>query len=188
MAVNTAGQGARPRPAYSNAQHAVESRRGGEPESGGRGGTPPSKGFLGGKGIPTSGGRADDRQGTVDHTHDQGSKRLYLGKAFENAQRPKFTRVKGNSEGTAEIMAKTESSTVKKAAASRLQSGKADAMESRRKASGVEYSGNIFRREGEAFGPQRADQRSKAKDHGEFQGFPARRVEKGPVKAHRNTG
>src|SRR5271165_3550844 len=68
MAVNTAGQAARPSPAYSNAQRATEMQRS-SPQSGGDRGGP--RGFLAGKGVPTSGGRADSGQGTLDRTHDQ---------------------------------------------------------------------------------------------------------------------
>ncbi len=69
--------------------------------------------------IPTSGGRAKTPFAT-DHTNDQGSKRLYLGKAFENAQHLSFNKTKGNSVGRAEVASKTTTGTVSKAAKSRV--------------------------------------------------------------------
>ena len=164
MAVTTAGQGARPHPAFSNAQHAVESHRG-SPQSGGDVGGP--KRFLAGKGIPTSGGRADDRQGTVDHAHDQGSKKLYLGKAFENAQRVSFMPKKGNSEGRAETHTKTETNaTITKAAAGRLtKNNSADS-----KVMGHdEFTSQPFRKSSGAFGPLLKSRQTKQRDHNEHE-------------------
>ena len=151
--MNTAGQTARPSPAYSNAQHAAMSRNA-SPQSGGDIGGP--KAFLAGKGIPTSGGSSKSHFLT-DRTHDQGSKRLYLGKAFENAQHVKFTPVKGNSEGRAEIMAKTESSAVKKAAQSRLAAHSSEVTSDRHRLveanTKQNYAGIPFRKSSPAFGP-----------------------------------
>ena len=113
----TANQTARPNPAYSNAAKARMSQNR-SPQSGGDIGG--SKGFLKGKGIPTSGGSSKSHFLT-DRTNDQGGKKLYLGKAYENAQRPKPTRVSGNSEGAAETHSKTETDAhVKRAAAGRV--------------------------------------------------------------------
>ena len=160
MAVNTAGQGARPNPAYSNAQHATEMKRADKA-------TNNPKTFLAGKGIPTSGGRADDRHGTVDHAHDQGSKKLYLGKAFENAQRVSFMPKKGNSEGRAETHAKTETNaTITKAAAGRLtKNNSADS-----KVMGHdEFTSQPFRKSSGAFGPLLKSRQTKQRAHNEHE-------------------
>jgi hypothetical protein len=140
----TANQSARPNPAFSNAQHAT----GNSSPPRGAGGK-----FLSGKGIPTSGGRSDDKQGTSDHRNDQGSKKLYLGKAFENAHRPTFTKVKGNSKGKNEILPNHESNTVvKKAANQRLVSR--DKRDTQAKGAVKPFAGIPFRRSSPAFGPR----------------------------------
>ena len=160
MAVNTAGQGARPNPAYSNAQHATEMKRADKA-------TNNPKTFLAGKGIPTSGGRADDRQGTIDHANDQGGKKLYLGKAYENAQRPTFMPKKGNSEGRAETHSKTETNaTITKAAAGRLtKNNSADS-----KVMGHdEFTGQPFRKSSGAFSPVKPARYTKGRDHNEHE-------------------
>lgn len=144
MAVNTAGQSARPSPAYSNAQHATERGRADKQ-------TNNPRRFLAGTGIPTSGGRAEDGQGTVDRTHDQGGKRLYLGKAYENAERPKPVATKGNSVGRQELLPNHASNTVvKKAAEQRLVAR--DRRDTQVKGHD-EYAGQPFRRSSPAFGP-----------------------------------
>ena len=145
----TANQGARPNPAYSNAQHASEKGRADHDSNS------PSK-FLAGKGIPTSGGRADDTHGTVDHTHDQGSKKLYLGKAYENADSTKVKpfRAKGNSEGRAEINRGDESDAhIQKAASARLS--KSDEASNRLVVGNAQkpFAGIPFRKSSPAFGP-----------------------------------
>ena len=161
----TANQGARPNPAYANAAHAVESQRG-SPQSGGDRGGP--KGFLKGKGIPTSGGTAKPGASyATDRTHDQGGKRLYLGKAYENAQRPKPVRVKGNSEGRASIPSGTESSTVKKAATVRLN--KQNTANHALMLGHDEFSAQPFRKSSGAFGPLIPRRQTSARDHNEHQ-------------------
>lgn len=149
----TANQGARPNPAYQNAAHARMSRNA-SPQSGDDIGGP--KSFLKGKGIPTSGGRAESGQGSVDRTHDQGGKRLYLGKAYENAKHAVGHNVKGNSEGRAEISTKTTSGEhVKKAADGRVSRNAKDAQDNERLAKGSRqgFTGQPFRKSSPAFGP-----------------------------------
>lgn len=172
MAVNTAGQTARPRPAYSNAQHAAQSRRPGEPQSGGDIGGP--RRFLGGTGIPTSGGTAKPGGPySTDRHNDQGGKKLYLGKAFENAQRISFGKVKGNSVGRSELLNNHRNDTISKAAKTRLQS-KHDATDGRGK--GDEFAGQKLRPERPGFGPVRPDRKTDARDHGEHRDATARRT------------
>lgn len=161
--VNTAGQGARPSPAYSNAQHATESHRG-SPQSGGDVGGPSH--FLDGKNIPSSGGSSKSHFAT-DRTHDQGSKKLYLGKAFENAQRISFGKLKGNSEGKAEVSTNHESNTIKKAAQTRITKGnRADTQVKGHD----EYAGHALRPERKQLGPVIHPRRAtQARSHAEHE-------------------
>jgi hypothetical protein len=145
----TANQGARPSAAYSNAQHATQAGRGGEPQSGGD-----SYGkFAGvsGHDVPTSGGRARSHFAT-DHSKDQGGKGLYLGKAFENAQHAKGVKTKGNSVGKNELLDNHISDTVSKAAKGRLDKA-ADKRDSQVKGATQRFTGQPFRKSSPAFGP-----------------------------------
>jgi hypothetical protein len=156
----TANQAARPNPAYSNARHATERGRADKA-------TNSPRRFLAGKGIPTSGGRAEDGQGTLDRTHDQAGKRLYLGKAYENAGRAKPVATKGNSVGRQELLPNHASNTVvKKAANQRLVSR--DDRETQAAGSMQRFTGQPFRRSSPAFGPL-GKRSSSARDHNEQQ-------------------
>lgn len=165
MAVNTAGQSARPRPNANVAQHPSENFRYGEPQAGGDRGGPrhlPASG-----GIDTSGGRAKPGAPyATDHARDQGGKKLYLGKAFENAQRVSFVKVKGNSMGKAETLKNHESDTIKKAAKTRITKG--NKVDSQVKGHD-EYAGLKFRPELHPYGPPRPERRTEARDHNEHQ-------------------
>src|SRR5271170_4324307 len=145
----TANQGARPNPAYSNAQHPTQAARQ-SPQSGGDN---YGKKFLAGKNPPTSGGRADDRQGTVDHSKDQGGKKLYLGKAYENAEHAKGVKVKGNSVGKNELLDNHVSDTVKKAASSRMSKSDEAARRLVQGSTKKPFAGIPFRKSSPAFGP-----------------------------------
>jgi hypothetical protein len=156
----TANQAARPSPAFSNAQHPTEHGRADRA-------TNSPRRFLAGKGVPTSGGRADDGQCTLDRTHDQGGKRLYLGKAYENAGRPKPVATKGNSVGRQELLPNHVSSTVvKKAASQRLVSR--DDRETQAAGATQRFTEQPFRRSSPAFGPF-GKRGSAARDHNEHQ-------------------
>ncbi len=150
MAVNTAGQGASAHAAYGNAQHPVQTERS-SPQSGGD-----SYGkFAGvsGHNVPTSGGRADSRQGTLDRNKDQAGKGLYLGKAFENAQHPKGVKTKGNSVGKQELLDNHHTDTVSKAAKARISKSDEASRRLVQAAAKKPFAGVPFRKSSPAFGP-----------------------------------
>jgi hypothetical protein len=165
MAVNTAGQGARPSPAYANAQHPSESRNR-SPQSGEDIGGPSH--FLAGKGIPTSGGTAKPgAKYSTDRTNDQGGKKLYLGKAFENAQRVNFIKTKGNSVGRMELQTNHESDTISRAAKTRITRG--NKVDTQVKGHD-EFAGHPFRTgRTHPFGPVKSERRTQARSHAEHE-------------------
>src|ERR1700751_5139357 len=99
MAVNTAGQGARPNPAFSNAARARMSSRP-SPQSGG---DVYGVKFLKGTNPPTSRGRIDNHPAGGESDHHFENLKTTEHAAHQNAEHLRFAAKRGNSEGRAEV-------------------------------------------------------------------------------------